>query len=214
MCQQAGPPGGRKARAQVHWTEVRLDDVCTIGAGRMPPDVAGSEDAFERIWALHPPDFPQLALEGTLRSAPRWHQMYEHDYHFAGRLNEAVPLPELFAPLLAWARSNADPRFNGVLANWYDGAMGHYIAPHRDALDGLVAGAPILSISLGASRTIRFRSWTTGRMCQQLVIHHGDVLLIPYDTNLNCSHEVPHLPDDRGRRVSMTFRVLVDVQEP
>ena len=44
-----------------------------------------------------------------------------------------------------------------MLLNWYDAAQRHYIGAHRDSTVGLVSGAPIVTISLGATRTFRLR---------------------------------------------------------
>jgi alkylated DNA repair dioxygenase AlkB len=80
------------------------------------------------------------------------------DYHYTGRVNEALPVPALLEPFLSWG-ATLDSRLNGVLLNWYDAEKKHYIGAHRDSTVQMIEGCPILTISLGATRNFRFRPW-------------------------------------------------------
>ncbi|MBX2803933.1 MAG: alpha-ketoglutarate-dependent dioxygenase AlkB [Myxococcales bacterium] len=188
--------------------EVRLGDGHVVLVGNTPmdrlPDPAG--DAFDRWWSLRPTTMDRLTLYGRSVALPRWQRAYGRDYHFSGQTSRAHPVPEVLEPGLAWARS-IEPRVNGLLLNWYDAAEAHYIGPHRDSRAGLVEGAPILTLSLGAQRTFRLRPYKgTGKV--DVVVGHGDVVVIPWQTNLTYTHEVPHFARDRGRRISLTARAF------
>ena len=128
-------------------------------------------------------------------------------YVFSGTVNEALPIPDLFAPLLNWCRESIDSRLNGLLLNWYDGRFGHYIGRHRDSLCHIEAGAPIVTISLGEERTFRLRRYR-GKGYIDLAVADGSVIIMPYDTNIAWTHEVPHFKRYRGRRVSVTARAF------
>ena len=52
-----------------------------------------------------------------------------------------------------------DDRLNGLLLNWYDGRLGHYIGKHRDSRVNMIHGAPIVTISLGEERSFRLAPW-------------------------------------------------------
>jgi len=65
-------------------------------------------------------------------------------YQYTGRVNRALPTPKLLEPLLSWAKQAIDEQLNGILVNWYEGKLGHYIGKHRDSLVGLVKDAPIV----------------------------------------------------------------------
>ncbi|MGF1526247.1 MAG: hypothetical protein ACFCBW_05580 [Candidatus Competibacterales bacterium] len=68
-------------------------------------------------------------------------------------------MPAELKPYLAWATSTVDGRPNGLLFNGYDAALGHYVGPHRDNPRDLLPGTPIVTVSLGSPRLMRFRLW-------------------------------------------------------
>ena len=184
-----------------------LDAVHLFWVGELPESVRVSEADFERLWALHPADRPMIQIHGRQVAIPRWQQAYGVDYHFSGKTSVALQLPSVLASLLHWGQAAIEGRLNGALLNWYDAALRHYIGHHRDSRDGLVAGAPIVTISLGASRTFRLRPWR-GRGFRDFRAQDGAVFVMPYETNLTWTHEVPHRRTDSGRRISVTLRAF------
>jgi hypothetical protein len=107
-----------------------LDDEDAIFVGVLPDPLRVDPTGFARLWDSHPETFHQLVIHGRPLPAPRWSQAYGVDYHYSGGANSAHPVPELEA-FLAWSRTAIDPRLNGLLLNWYDARLGHYIGPHR-----------------------------------------------------------------------------------
>lgn len=188
--------------------EVRdLGGGCLFEVGRLPDELRLDAGAFDALWRLHPDTYHEILMRGRLVLTPRWQQAYERDYHYTGRTNAALPLPGLLRPLFHAVPQAIDARLNGALLNWYDGALGHYIGRHRDSRVGLVVGAPIVTVSLGAERVFRLRPWRgTGHM--DFPAADGAVFVMPYATNLAWTHEVPHSARSRGRRISITFRAF------
>ncbi|XAY03373.1 alkylated DNA repair [Paraconexibacter sp. AEG42_29] len=153
---------------------------------------------------------------------PRWQQAYVRDYAFSGRVSAALDLPPVLQPFVSWSRDVIDPRLNGVLVNWYaspgdeidDGetsSAGDYIGPHRDSRDGLIVGAPIVTISLGGLRTFRLRPYREKGPAVDVPLHNGAVVVVPFDTNLAYTHEVPRPRSTKGevgRRISITLRAF------
>lgn len=184
----------------------RLDDLHSIFYGSLPKDFDISASDFENFWSLHPESFPEILMHGRNVRAPRWQQAFGRDYRFAGKLSRAEPIPEWIAPFLNWARNTIDERLNGILVNWYDGKLRHYIGRHRDSRHGLVVGAPIVTVSLGDERVFRLRRWPQGDIVHEVPLPSGTVVVLPYATNLTWTHEVPHLARNAGRRISLTFR--------
>ena len=182
-----------------------LADGVEVQTGRLPPELVPDAAGLAALWALHPADYHVITMHGREVATPRWQQAYGADYHYTGRVNRALPCTPEMAPFLAWARQAVDPRLNGLLFNWYDAAHAHYIGKHRDSTKGMLAGAPIVTISLGATRLFRLRPWRGAGMVD-LEVDHGSVVVIPYATNLVWTHEVPHRAADRGRRISITLR--------
>jgi len=204
------PPGATSpapATAAVGFVTHPLDDRHLFLVGRLPDDLLAAADHFDRLWHLHPAAFHEIKMHGRLVKTPRWQQAYGRDYHYTGRVNRARPVPELLQPVLRWAREQIDARLNGILVNWYEGALGHYIGPHRDSITGMAPGAPIVTLSLGASRTFRLRPHQTrGRI--DFPADDRTVFVMPYATNRAYTHEVPRSRQRTGRRISITLRAL------
>mgnify|MGYP001491136046 CR=1 FL=1 len=172
--------------------------------GPHPPSVQ-----FDELWALHPDSFHQVRMFGRLVAVPRWSESYGRDYRFSGTIQRALPVPEMLAPLLVWSKTHVDELDNGLLVNWYDGALGHKIGPHRDDEKELIAGAPIVTISFGESRTFRLRRWK-GRDVHDIEVEDNSVLVLPHATNMAFTHEVPASKRRLGRRISVTVRAFGD----
>lgn len=187
---------------------MELDAGAAVHVSRLPDALVPGADAFERLWALHPAERHVILMRGRPVATPRWQQAYGADYHYTGRVNEALPLTPEMEPLLAWCRAEVDPRLNGLLFNWYDAAQRHYIGAHRDSEIGRIAGAPIVTLSFGAPRLFRFRRWKT-RLTWDLEVADGSVVVIPWDVNRAYTHEVPHRARDTGRRISVTARAFL-----
>src|ERR1041385_4446909 len=129
-----------------------LDPAHCLWVGRLPDGLVPGAVAFDALWQMHPEEFYEIKMYGRLIKTPRWQQAFGEDYHYTGRVNKAIAIPPLLAPLLNWSRENIDLNLNGLLLNWYDGRLGHYIGPHRDSVANLVPGTPIVTISLGEER--------------------------------------------------------------
>lgn len=107
-------------------------------------------------------------------------------------------------------RDEIDQRLKGVLVNWYDADLGHYIGRHRDSIEEMLVGAPIVTVSFGEPRLFRLRPWRNNAEKAEwdLVVENGSVVVIPFDTDLSFTHEVVRSRADRGKRISVTFRAF------
>ncbi len=189
-------------------TLLPLPDAPGVFQGRLAepwcPDVSG----LDAWWAERPPEVQYLQMFGRKTAIPRRQRAYGRDYRFSGQTSVASPPPSWLVPALTWARG-LDERFDGMLVNWYDGALGESIGPHRDAEKGRVPGSAIVTISFGASRTFRLRAHgVRGAPAVDLAARHGDVIVIPWATNRRYTHAVPHFARNEGRRISVTIRAF------
>lgn len=175
--------------------------------GRLPEALIPDERRFDALWAIHPEEYHTIHIHGRLVQTPRWQQAYGEDYRYTGVTNEARPLTEEMSPFLLWAQQHVDERLNGLLFNWYDGELGHYIGAHRDSEIGRVEGSCIVTVSLGATRIFRMRPWK-GEGMTDIELPHGAVLVIPWQTNRAYTHEVPRSKRSVGRRISITARAF------
>ena len=186
---------------------IDLDERHRLYHGRLPDSLTLDTARFETLWSLHPADYHEIRVHHRLVRTPRWQQAYGRSYVFSGFESPALPTPGVLAPLLRWCRATIDMRLNGLLLNWYDGALGHYISAHRDSRRNLVARAPIVTVSFGEERIFRLRPYR-GKGYIDLETLDGDVFLMPWETNLAWTHELPRFRRYRGRRISLTVRAF------
>ncbi len=186
-----------------------LDDVHGLWEGALPTTLLPDEAGFENLWDLHPAEFHDVAIHGRVVKTPRWQQAYHRDYEYTGSRNNALPVPALLQPYWDWSRQAIDNRLNGILLNWYDGRSQHYIGKHRDSRRNLIEGSPIVTISLGETRTFRMRPWPARKgEYADFEAANGVVFIMPYATNLTWTHEVPKSKRHTGRRISVTLRAF------
>ncbi|MFK7817801.1 MAG: alpha-ketoglutarate-dependent dioxygenase AlkB, partial [Planctomycetaceae bacterium] len=172
------------------FTEHKLDDNHSVFSGQILPALELSDFQFKTLWELHPAEHHDIQIHGRIVKTPRWQQAYGADYYFSGQTYSAMEIPELLEPVLEWARLAIFQGLNGILVNWYDGRLDHYIGKHRDSVANMIEGAPIATISLGEERKFRMRPWKQSGF-QDFPASSGSVFVIPYETNLAWTHEVP-----------------------
>ena len=129
---------------------------------------SGDGGAFAREWDLHPAERRELKIFGRRCFENRYSLQFLREYRYAGQTCAGAPLaPGSVASELLSAVNEAvfggggggggggGVRFDSCLANWYEPE--HWIAAHRDDERCLVAGAPVASVSWGASRRFVLR---------------------------------------------------------
>lgn len=183
-----------------------LDEMSTFWIGRLPEALLNSM-SVDALWNLHPSEFSEILMHGRRVKTPRWGQAYGRDYRFSGQLAHAAPIPEILEPVLGWSKDAINEQLNGLLLNWYDGSLGHYIGKHRDKTNGMVAGSPIVTVSFGETRVFRLRPWK-GVNKLDFIAEHGSVFVVPFEMNKCWTHEVPKSKRYRERRISMTIRAF------
>ncbi len=204
--------------ARPEFERQQLDDACVFYVGALPAVLQYSPKQFDDHWSLHPQQYHEIRMPGGLVKTPRWQQAYGADYHYTGRTNKALPVPPLLEPLIRWPQEIIDGRLHGMLLNWYDGTLNHYIGKHRDSTKDMVQGAPIVTVSLGEEHIFRLRPWK-GSGKRDIAASRGTVFVMPFDTNLHWTHEVPHVSerlarheDARSRLRAFQRRFIVSLQ--
>ncbi len=184
-----------------------LDANHYLWQGRLPDGLLPNAQQFDDLWALHPAGYNTIRIHGRTTKTPRWEQAYNKAYSYSGAINSPLPVPIQIDPLWSWVKDTIDARLNGILLTWYDGRLGHYIGKHRDSTQNMISGAPIVTISLGGSRVFRLRPWR-GKGFQDFPTDHGVVFILPYETNLAWTHEIPASRKQLGRRIAIAFRAV------
>jgi alkylated DNA repair dioxygenase AlkB len=186
-----------------------------LWAGSLPDRLILDGLEFKNLWDLHPVEYHEIRVPGgKLVKTPRWQQAYGQDYAYTGSVSKALALDTLTGAvpkverMVTWCRESIDDRLNGLLLNWYDGSLGHYIGKHHDSTRNMVEGAPIVTISFGEARLFRLRPPRGQGGFVDFDATHGAVFVMPYDTNLAWTHEVPRAAKRRGLRISITLRAF------
>jgi alkylated DNA repair dioxygenase AlkB len=160
-----------------------------------------------------PADLAQAWFE-ALRTGIPWQaqrrQMYERTLDVP-RLTASYRMgdPALPAPLAeaaALASRTFGVAFNAVGLNLYRDADDS-VAPHNDRLADLVAGHPIVLLSLGATRRMEIRAKQPPRRVLRLDLEAGSLLLMDYATQLHYDHGIPKEKSPTGPRISLAFRM-------
>ncbi len=195
--------------SELGFTVHALDETHQLWEGRLPEPLLCDFTRFDELWNLHPEAYHDIQMGGKWRKTPRWQQAYHRDYAYSGSLNTAQPVPEILIPYWDWARAEIDARLNGLLVNWYEGKLRHYIGKHRDTPNQLVPGSSIVTISFGGERKFRMRPWR-GSGFQDFPAKDGTVFVMPFSTNQAWTHEVPASATLTDRRISVTLRAFED----
>jgi alkylated DNA repair dioxygenase AlkB len=157
---------------------------------------------------------PRVRLHGREHPVPRlccWLADPGCSYRYSGMAHHPDPWTDPLLQLRALLEGQLGWRFNSVLANRYrngDDAMGWHADDERE----LVPEAPIASLSLGASRTLRFRprpgSAAAGGAPLALELADGDLLVMDPPTQRHWQHALPRRRRISAERLNLTFRVV------
>ncbi|MBA3464200.1 MAG: alpha-ketoglutarate-dependent dioxygenase AlkB [Deltaproteobacteria bacterium] len=131
-------------------------------------------------------------------------------YNYSGQAYAACEMPPVIASIRARAAALAAHPFNNCLCNLYETGR-NTMGFHQDSYEGLVPSSLIAIASLGATRTLVFRSIDRARVVA-VPLEHGSILLMNETTQREWQHAVKREPD-AGLRVSLTFRQIATQRE-
>nr|WP_286194832.1 alpha-ketoglutarate-dependent dioxygenase AlkB [Synechococcus sp. CCY 0621] len=171
---------------------------------------AAEADAWlERLQQEVPWKQESISVYGRRHAMPRltcWMADPGCGYRYSGLENTIEPWTPLAAAIRRRIGAAAAQEFNSLLLNYYrDGrdAMGW----HADDEPELDPDAPIASLSLGASRTLRFRPRQRDTAPTLAVeLGHGDLLLMDPPTQRHWQHGLPRRLKVASPRLNLTFR--------
>ena len=176
--------------------------------GRLPESFL-SPAMFNSLWALRPEEAHKIAIYGKEVAVPRRQQSFLQDYTFSGATAKGTSeVPETLQQMQTHLSQKT--AFNQILVNWYEN--GHdYIGSHADDEPQLATGAPIASVSLGATRTFRIRD-KHRKIIKDIDLRHGDVLWMCGEFQKEFKHEIVKVAGAKGlrvkKRINVTFRVF------
>ena len=127
------------------------------------------------------------------------------NYTYSGIAMLAAPWTPMLSKIRGLVEELSDEQFNSVLCNLYrSGEDG--LAWHSDDEPELGPKPTIASVNLGQARRFLMRRRDDHSVKTEIILGHGDVLIMRGLTQALCEHSVPKTKKFLGPRVNLTFR--------
>mmetsp|Transcript_25278 Transcript_25278/g.54649 ORF Transcript_25278/g.54649 Transcript_25278/m.54649 type:complete len:188 (+) Transcript_25278:934-1497(+) len=135
-------------------------------------------------------------------------------YNYSGMSYAECPLPEFLLPLCGAVKELTHWEPNSCLINYYlDGSSS--LGFHSDQTEIMVPGTGVAIASLGAARSICFRSkHATPEVRVMYTLCEGTLLLMDQECQHEWVHGIPKEPAGAEARISLTFRRLLRAPQP
>ncbi len=78
----------------------------------------------------------------------------------------------------------------------------------RDDTRDLLKDSHLVTISLGQERIFRMRPYQ-GQGYKDITFRNGEIIIVPWETNLAWTHEIPKFKKYSGKRISITLRAYL-----
>ncbi|MCC8361846.1 alpha-ketoglutarate-dependent dioxygenase AlkB [Lysobacter sp. A6] len=121
-------------------------------------------------------------------------------------VNDVEAMPPALAAACEAIRAHTGVPFTHVGCNFYrDG--NDSVAPHNDKLATLIAGHPIVLLSLGDARRMEIREKQPPRRVVRIDLESGSLLTMSHAMQYSHDHGIPKTRHAVGPRISLAFRV-------
>ncbi|KAK9719846.1 hypothetical protein K7432_004530 [Basidiobolus ranarum] len=173
--------------------------------------VAESGKLYDSLTTLEYWNRPQLKGYGHVKAQSRLTCAFGDDpnieYNYSGTTAKvASNYPDTVIEIKSKVEKLIGTKFNFCLLNFYtDG--NEYIGAHSDNQAGLVPGAPIAAVSLGAERFLDFKH-KKNNLKVRVTMESGSLLVMAGDTQSYWKHMIPKQKKVNAGRISLTFRVV------
>jgi alkylated DNA repair dioxygenase AlkB len=181
------------------------------GPGASPGALA-FPDLLQELQEGFPWRQPVVRVYGRSHPVPRltcWIGDPGCQYRYSGLLETPLPWREPLLSLRRHLETHLGVPFNSLLLNRYRHGQDR-MGWHADDEPELAPNHPIASLSLGATRTLRFRP-RPGRLGGEafaIELHHGDLLVMHPPTQTHWHHALPSRQRVRQERLNLTFRLI------
>lgn len=171
---------------------------------------AEADSLFHELLASIDWQQEEVVIFGQRRLVPRlvaWHGDPGTAYTYSGTAHEPLPWTPALAVIKARVESLTCHTFNSVLLNRYRGGRDG-MGWHSDDEPELGREPVIASVSFGARRRFHLKHRRLRAARQELLLGHGDLLLMTGPTQHHYVHAVPKTAREVGERVNLTFRLV------
>lgn len=216
------------AAAAAGWQKVDFEeDQTSLMAIRLQGAKPCPPGAFEEVMACRDAAQYSFTYFGKKTLLPRGQLFYAlnplalTDYPYSGTKIPSTPMDAISAPVAemlaaAYATSHqacealglAPQAFNGVLLNLYENGRDS-VAAHSDDEDVMVPGAPIVTISYGATRQFAVYKKGEGKQYKKFMLADRDVVVMGGTMQTNFEHAITKCAN-AGPRISLTVRAFRD----
>ena len=153
-----------------------------------------------------------LLVYGKRHPEPRltaWYGDEGATYSYSGTTRYPKPWTPLLREIKQAVEHAAGVCYNSLLLNLYrDGKDS--VSWHSDEEEGLGRNPSIASVSFGAVRSFQLRHRQDKRLRHSMALAPGSLLLMQGPTQHYWHHQVPKTTRAVGRRINLTFRLIVD----
>ena len=142
----------------------------------------------------------------------------DYQYSYGNRTHSPIPFPhpDNYIHTILGHLKLVLPNYvyNSVLITKYNSG-GDYLGFHSDNEDEIAPGSSIVTISLGATRSVKFQQMDGQATInlQSLEVNHGDIFIMSKESQHLYQHSVPSI-DCTGPRISITCRLLNPSHSP
>ena len=137
----------------------------------------------------------------------RWTASFGKSYDYSGKSYPYIEMPSFLSDMIPDMSKLFGFEPNNCLINLYhDGnsSMGY----HSDNTDILYDGTGVIIISIGSTRTLRFRNITNRTDIVDYVLTDGSIFYMDDALQTNWMHSIPR-SDSNSIRISLTFRKIL-----
>ena len=144
-----------------------------------------------------------LNLDYDKSMAARWTASFGKSYDYSGKTYPYIPIPDFLNDLIPDISNTIGFTPNNCLINLYhDGnsSMGY----HSDNIDILAPNTGVVIISIGSTRTLRFKNKLNKETIIDYTLSDGSLFYMNDDIQKHWLHSIPK-SDATGPRISLTF---------
>ncbi len=170
---------------------------------QLPKKLQFTEEDFQFLMSEKPKEKHKIKIFGKEVNIPRFQQAYGRSYKYSGTIAEAKPIPKIFEKLIAYLNKQYNRKFNMILINWYMNGE-DYISMHSDNEKEIVNNSPIVSISLGDTRTFILQNNET-REKKKYELKNNNVIVMGGTCQKTHKHGI-NKEKNKGVRINLTVR--------
>ena len=136
-----------------------------------------------------------------------WYGEGMKEYSYSGLTMKIYPWTEELLFIKARVEKQAGLTFTSVLLNYYRNGNDS-VSWHRDNEKVLRVNPVIASVSLGATRTFKFRHVDDHKLVRSIELTNGTFVLMKGETQHKWEHAILKTSKPVGERISLTYRIL------